>query len=69
VERRVVKLGSFRDASVEIVEGLAAGDVVVTRGHSDLVDGAVVRVVEPARDAAAPGGLASAPGDGAAALP
>jgi len=68
VERRVVKLGSFRDASIEIVEGLAAGDVVITRGHSDLVDGAVVRVVEPPA-AAAPGGLASAPGDGTAALP
>ena len=44
VERRVVTVGEFRDGMVEIRSGLDAGDVVVTRGHSELVDGAVVRV-------------------------
>jgi membrane fusion protein (multidrug efflux system) len=44
VERRVVKVGEFRDGMVEIRSGLDVGDVVVTRGQSDLVDGAVVRV-------------------------
>jgi membrane fusion protein (multidrug efflux system) len=68
VERRVVKLGSFHDASIEIVEGLAVGDVVVTRGHTDLVDGAVIRVVAPPEGAAA-SGLASAPGGESAPLP
>ncbi len=68
VERRVVKLGSFRDSAIEIVEGLAVGDVVVTRGHTDLVDGAVIRVVEP-REGATASGLARAPGVAAAHLP
>jgi len=44
VERRVVKVGEFRDGMVEIRSGLDVGDVVVTRGQSELVDGAVVRV-------------------------
>jgi membrane fusion protein (multidrug efflux system) len=47
VERCVVKLGEFRDGMVEIRSGLGAGDVVVTRGQSELVDGAVIRVVSP----------------------
>jgi membrane fusion protein (multidrug efflux system) len=44
VERRVVTVGEFRDGMIEIRGGLDAGDVVVTRGHSELVDGAAVRV-------------------------
>jgi membrane fusion protein (multidrug efflux system) len=44
VERRVVKTGVIKDGLVEIVDGLAAGDKVVTRGHTALVDGAVVAV-------------------------
>jgi RND family efflux transporter MFP subunit len=47
VERRVVEIGEFRDGRVEVRRGVSAGDVVVTRGHTDLVDGAVVRVVSP----------------------
>ena len=44
VERRVVKTGVHKGGKVEIVEGLANGDKVVTRGHTALVDGAVVAV-------------------------
>jgi membrane fusion protein (multidrug efflux system) len=42
VERRAVKTGLFRDGVVEIVEGIAPGDQIVTRGHADLVDGSAV---------------------------
>jgi membrane fusion protein (multidrug efflux system) len=39
VERLVVETGVHRDGSVEVVSGLAAGDMVVSRGHATLVDG------------------------------
>jgi membrane fusion protein (multidrug efflux system) len=39
VERRVVQIGVIQDGWIEIREGLAPGDFVVARGHSDLVDG------------------------------
>lgn len=45
VERRTVTLGAFREGRVEVRAGLDAGDVVVTRGHLDLIDGAKVEVV------------------------
>ena len=38
-----VRLGVRRAAQVEIVDGLAAGDVVVTAGQLKLRDGAPVR--------------------------
>jgi len=44
VERRIVHTGVYRGGKVEILDGLAAGDRVVTRGHTALVDGAVVAV-------------------------
>lgn len=40
-----VKLGERSDAQVEIMQGLAAGDVVVTAGQHKLRDGASVEVV------------------------
>ena len=49
-----VKLGVRRAAQVEIVDGLAAGDVVVTAGQLKLRDGAAVKV------AATPAGVARA---------
>jgi membrane fusion protein (multidrug efflux system) len=61
VERRVVTLGEFRDGLVEIRSGLVVGDVVVTRGHTDLVDGASVRVTEPGGQAAKLANRAGAP--------
>jgi membrane fusion protein (multidrug efflux system) len=59
VERRVVTTGAWRGGSVEILEGVRAGDEVVTRGHTGLVDGAVVRVPE-ARTSADESGIARA---------
>jgi RND family efflux transporter MFP subunit len=65
VQKRDVRLGAFYRDGVEVQEGVTAGEVVVTRGHSGLVDGAVVRVAEsdghsspPA--AGSPPGVASA---------
>ena len=46
VTRRQVKTGVFHDGLVEISSGLVPGDIVITRGHMDLVDGALVQVVE-----------------------
>jgi hypothetical protein len=34
----------FRKGLVEVKGGLVASDVVLTRGHTDLIDGAVVRL-------------------------
>lgn len=48
VVRREVKTGLRRDAMVEIVEGLAPEDKVVTAGHMRLQDGVPVTVVSPA---------------------
>jgi membrane fusion protein, multidrug efflux system len=64
VARRPVKLGTYHRDGVEVAEGLAQGEVVVTRGHSGLVDGAVVKVAEqvepPAASPPQATGLASA---------
>jgi membrane fusion protein (multidrug efflux system) len=61
VERRVVAVGEFRRGMIEIRSGLDAGDVVVTRGHSELVDGAVIRVNAPAGEASTLANRAAAP--------
>jgi hypothetical protein len=47
VERRVVKTGVAKDGRVEIVLGVEAGDKIVTRGHTALIDGGVVTVRAP----------------------
>jgi membrane fusion protein (multidrug efflux system) len=68
-ERVAVKVGLRQPGKVEIVEGLSAGDTVVTAGHQRLQkDGTAVRVV----DLSQPGGgrLAGGPGQpGAAGAP
>ncbi len=54
-----IKLGVRRAAQVEVLEGLAAGDVVVTAGQLKLREGAAVRAVgegAPAAPAAPSGG-------------
>lgn len=59
-----VKLGVRRAAQVEVLEGLAAGDVVVTAGQLKLRDGATVRPVgegAPAPAAATPAATPAAP--------
>ncbi|MBC8119587.1 MAG: efflux RND transporter periplasmic adaptor subunit [Burkholderiaceae bacterium] len=54
--RRVpVKIGVRRDALVEIVEGLASGDQVVTAGMRLSRDGQPVRVLQPNTPGNAPG--------------
>jgi membrane fusion protein (multidrug efflux system) len=59
-ERRVLKLGVFRDGKVEVSEGLAVGDLVVVRGQEQLVDGSAVSLRDaegaPAETGAAPAG-------------
>ena len=47
VERRVVSTGVAKDGRVEIIEGIAAGDKIVTRGHTALIDSGVVTVRSP----------------------
>jgi membrane fusion protein (multidrug efflux system) len=66
-ERVAVKTGLRQPGKVEILEGLAAGDTVVTAGHQRLQkDGTLVRVVDlpqsgGPRPAGAPGQPASSP--------
>ncbi|WP_291914686.1 efflux RND transporter periplasmic adaptor subunit [Limnohabitans sp.] len=65
-ERVAVKVGLRQPGKVEIVEGLSAGDTVVTAGHQRLQkDGTAVRVV----DLSQPGGPRPAGGQGQAAAP
>jgi membrane fusion protein (multidrug efflux system) len=59
VERRALTLGVFRDGFVEVAEGLAAGDLVVVRGQSELVDGSPVSVRDAAGVPAAAGARGS----------
>ena len=63
-ERVAVKVGLRQPGKVEIVEGLAAGDTVVTAGHQRLQkDGTAVRVVElPQGAGGKPGGPPGQPG-------
>jgi len=42
VERRRIEVGVIRDGIVEVLEGVSPGDIVVSRGHSRLVDGDLV---------------------------
>ena len=43
-ERRSVKTGIEDEARIEITDGLRAGELVITRGHLGLTDGAAVTV-------------------------
>jgi membrane fusion protein (multidrug efflux system) len=63
-ERVAVKVGFRQPGKVEIVEGLAAGDTVVTAGHQRLQkDGTAVRVVDlPQSSGGKPGGPPGQPG-------
>jgi membrane fusion protein, multidrug efflux system len=55
VERRFVETGERRDGQVVILDGLQAGERVVTAGQLKLDNGAHVAIAEPA-DASAPAG-------------
>ena len=68
VMRAPLQLGIRLAGSVEVVEGLAEGDLVVRAGHQKLFPGAKVLAVNThARDASAPVAAADeTPGDPAA---
>jgi membrane fusion protein (multidrug efflux system) len=73
-ERVAVKVGLRLPGKVEILEGLAAGDTVVTAGHQRLQkDGTAVRVVDLSQPGggrpAGAAGPAGAPATGASAAP
>jgi membrane fusion protein, multidrug efflux system len=46
-ERRRVRVGLDQDGQMEVFEGLAAGDTIITTGNALLRDGAQVRIVQP----------------------
>ena len=48
-ERREVTTGVIDDRQVEITSGLRAGELVITRGHNGLEDGAAINVDTTAR--------------------
>ena len=54
-QRFKVEIGQRRDGQVEILQGLAAGDVVVTAGQLKLRDGSQVKIADETR----PGGAES----------
>jgi membrane fusion protein (multidrug efflux system) len=45
-ELRVVEIGESRGNSIVITQGLKAGDKLITRGHRNVVNGTVVRIVK-----------------------
>jgi RND family efflux transporter MFP subunit len=47
VERRQIRIGSQTGTSVEILDGLVAGDSIVSVGTDGLRDGATIRIVRP----------------------
>lgn len=62
-ERRPVRVGTDLDGKMEVLEGLAFGDTVITTGNALLRDGAAVRVVPPlGAERAAPGKAVPAAG-------
>jgi len=48
-ERRVITTGLADTDSVEIISGVAAGELVITRGQAGLADGATISVDAPGR--------------------
>jgi membrane fusion protein (multidrug efflux system) len=66
VERRVIEVGEHHDGMVEVVRGLAAGDLVVLRGQAALTDGQLVapRNADGTSAGASIPDVAGAPGDG-----
>ena len=64
-ERVKIQIGARRGAKVEVLEGLKAGDLVVTAGQLKIRDGAPVKVVEPGGgQPAGAGGMAGMDGTG-----
>jgi membrane fusion protein (multidrug efflux system) len=59
-QRVKIQIGARRNARVEVIEGLKAGDVVVTAGQLKIRDGAPVKVAEPS-SAQPAGSMAGSP--------
>ncbi|MFO1406811.1 MAG: efflux RND transporter periplasmic adaptor subunit [Steroidobacteraceae bacterium] len=57
-EKRRIRIGERRVGSVQVLEGLAAGEIVVTEGTQKLRDGLAVTVATPAGGTAAAGAAA-----------
>lgn len=53
-ERRRIRVGTDLDGTMEVFEGLAAGDTIITTGSALLRDGAAVRIVDPLAPETAP---------------
>jgi membrane fusion protein (multidrug efflux system) len=63
VQRLVIETGIVRDGMVEVRSGLAAGDRVASRGHTDLIDGSPIFPRNPdGTPAVLPGVAAPDPG-------
>jgi membrane fusion protein (multidrug efflux system) len=61
-ERRRIRVGTDLDGRMEVFEGLAAGDTIITTGSALLRDGASVRIVDPlAPETASPARTVPAP--------
>jgi membrane fusion protein (multidrug efflux system) len=60
VEKRLVRIGQRRVGNVQIVQGLAAGDLVVTEGTQKLRDGSQVLVSKDGAGAPPEAGSAAA---------
>lgn len=59
--RRNIRVGVLRDGLAEVMEGIDIGEVVIVRGMSRLVDGALVEVRNPDGSAVDPPAVAGAP--------
>jgi membrane fusion protein (multidrug efflux system) len=64
-ERRRVRVGTDIEGRVEVLDGVAFGDTVITTGNALLRDGAQVRIVEPLRPEATPAPRPVPPATGA----
>ena len=55
VAKRLIRTGQRRVGDVQVLQGLSAGDLVVTEGTQKLRDGAKVTIVDAAAEAGTPG--------------
>ena len=59
----MIEIGGFQEGRIEVAKGLQPGELVLTKGHPTLSDGALVR--RAAGDSAAPA-VAAQPEEGRA---
>jgi membrane fusion protein (multidrug efflux system) len=64
-ERVKIQIGARRSARVEVIEGLKAGDLVVTAGQLKIRDGAPVKIVDPGAGQPPAAGMAGMAATGA----